>query len=64
MTNPTRGGSRAGSGRKKDPDARKMVSLRLSLETIAYLATVENKTETVESTIRASKAYKTWKAKK
>ena len=62
MTKPTRGGARKGSGRKPDPNARKMVSLRLSLETVDYLATVDNKTEAIEAAVKNSKAFKAWKA--
>ena len=55
------GGKRTGAGRKPDPAAKKMVSLRLGRKVIAYLKTVENKTVTVETAVQKTKGYRSWK---
>lgn len=56
------GGKRTGAGRPPDPDAKKMVSLRLDRKVIAYLETTENKTVTVETAVQQSRGYRSWKA--
>lgn len=61
MTKPTRGGARIGAGRKPDPNARKMLSVRLGLETLEYLSTTDSKTEAIETALQNTKAFRAWK---
>ena len=64
MTKPSNhGGSRPNAGRKRDPNAKKSWARKLSLDVIAYLDSTPNAVETLETTIRNSKAFKTWKRK-
>lgn len=54
MTTPKRGRP------PYQPNPRKMVSCRLDPQVVAYLATVPNKTETIESLIKQSAEYQRW----
>ena len=49
----THGGQRPGSGAKKQPGSKKLVTFRLSRESIAYLDRQENKSQTVDGAIKA-----------
>lgn len=64
MTKPTHGGKRPGSGRKpKGDEAKQPTSVRLSPQVVAYAReTGLNLGETLESTVRRTKAFRTWLA--
>ena len=55
------GGFRPNAGRPKKPDAKKSWARKLSLDVIAYLDSTPNAVETLETTIRNSKGFRTWK---
>jgi hypothetical protein len=50
---PQHGGQRPGSGAKKKPGAKKLVTFRLSRESIDYLDRQANKSQTVDEAIKA-----------
>lgn len=57
----THGGSRPGSGRPPKPEIRKVpMAFKFDQEIAAYLATVSNKTTTIEDALRLTEAFKTW----
>lgn len=57
-----RGGKREGAGRKARPDERKIpLAVKFDRELCEYLATVENKTATIEEALRRSKGFREWR---
>jgi hypothetical protein len=58
----THGGPRPGAGRKPRGDQPRVMvpGVRLPASVAAYLASVANRTETIEQAITNSKGYKTW----
>ena len=59
----THGGVRANAGRPLDPNSKKQATFRLSREVLNYLATVENKTVTIEKAVTQTAGFKNWKCK-
>lgn len=57
------GGVRANAGRPLDPNAKKQATFRLSREVLDYLATVENKTVTIEKAVTRTAGFKNWQRK-
>lgn len=55
------GGKRKGAGRKADPDAKKMITTKLSPDVIDYLATVDNKSLTIETALRRTRGFRDWR---
>lgn len=57
------GGAREGSGRKPIPPEQRRRPLRIRIDPMLdeYLATVGNKTATVESAVMNSNGYREWK---
>lgn len=57
----THGGSRPGSGRPPKPEIRKVpMAFKFDQEIAAYLATVANKTVTIEDALRLTEAFRNW----
>jgi len=54
------GGVRANAGRPLDPNSKKQATFRLSREVLDYLATVENKTATIENAVMRTVGFKNW----
>ena len=54
------GGKRKGAGRKPSPTAKVAISARVSKEVAAFLAEQDNKSATIDETIRRSKAFRDW----
>jgi hypothetical protein len=61
----SRGGKREGAGRKAAPDGTAKVpyNTKLTPEVVEYLRECDNAAETIDATIRRSKAFKEWQAK-
>ena len=56
----TRGGSRANSGRKPDPNKKIAITKKLDRRIVAYLKQCDNATEVIETAIENSEPYKEW----
>jgi putative component of toxin-antitoxin plasmid stabilization module len=60
MTKSTRGGSRANSGRKRDPNKKIAITKKLDRRIVAYLKQCDNATEVIETAIEKSDGYRVW----
>jgi len=58
----TQGGKREGAGRKPAPvgTTKEAYSTKLTPEVIAFLRQCENAAETIDDTLRRSKAFREW----
>lgn len=55
------GGRRKGAGRKARPEERKVpLAIKLAVDLSEYLASCENKTATIEESLRRSKGFREW----
>lgn len=61
----SRGGKRKGAGRKPAPAGTLKVQYATKLEpqVVKYLRQCKNAAETIETTLKRSKAFREWKAK-
>jgi hypothetical protein len=55
-----RGGSRANSGRKPDPNKKIAITKKLDRQIVAYLKQCDNATEVIETAIEKSDGYRVW----
>jgi hypothetical protein len=56
----TRGGFRANSGRKPDPNKKIAITKKLDRRIVAYLKQCDNATEVIETAIEKSDGYRVW----
>lgn len=60
-----RGGKRKGAGRKPAPEGTQKIPMTIKVEPELreYLRQCENATDTIETALRRSKAFRDWKAR-